>query len=836
MAFSADPVFFASVKRNSGAKRRLIRITCSEDRDLEVGVKDLQKPEWIDIEGVFPGEKLRFERGKALSCIANVNTTHKFFPKKSVQDEAVRVILADDQVLQITVAIPEIVDVIEPFRGVFALDFGTTNSVFAFRGGTAKASKSLEQAKCSKEIPSVVYFKDVSDPVKPRFSIGMEGLFDIRENSSRAYAYVISCKRLLGQDRTMLMIDEHGGSKPGHQQQWHVEDIAAFIIRELLDRAEEELGQRIEHVVATFPPMFSRDRKEAIRRAILKALAAGGVKDPGDANIAMDLDEANAAAFHYIYTNLLDEFRKFDVTEKTVDLLAYDFGGGTIDISLVGVKIARTPQAKLVIETELKGLTGEALYGGDNVTLELFKIAKWRAAVAAAVRRSEEIEARKKAAEKPKNAVDDIWGGGGAAKKKGLFDLDDAPAAKKEEKPAPPAALDPDLAEIVNRENVTVYESCLGLLSRERDTVEEAIRTGKALGEVIAAKERVREVAEKRTKDLEAALETVLPTRYSRYTDTDPHKEDLSRKLFNELWHEVDALKIRLAMAEGGEARKMGGVLRKIARYAGVDPIIFNEISFSIAELDARIEPRITETVRKAYELYRNAQSGSKGGIQMASKKPAEPGSGLRVLLFGNSSNLPIVRRKFEEIFRIPKDNLVMTTGRLKTAVAAGACDEYQLRKVLSGLIQYKPVGFLDRLPCAVGLYHRDLALVGWQNGFWPIFPRGTPVGGVKDLDEKSNFLITPGLQELSIYADHMDGSQSQMVGFIDFTKPLDRPVDPKIFERGAGAAEAEFPLRFVVLPTREILAVNLKTGQSFGMVLEKPAWITEENPFSGMH
>lgn len=835
MGFSPEPVFFASVKRNSGAKRRLIRITSSENRDVEVVVKDVEKPEWVDIEGVFPGEKLRFERNKPPSFIVNLNTTHKFFPKKPVQDEAVKVTLETDETFSVLITIAEVKDIVEQFRGVFALDFGTTNSCYAFRGGTAKASKALQQAKCSPEIPSVIYFHDVSDPVQPNCSIGVDAVHEVHENASRFYSYVLSSKRMLGQDRTLMMMDKLGGAKPGHRQEWHIEEIVSFVVRQLITRAEEELDQRIGHVVATYPPMFTRSRKDSLHRALVKALGLGGA-EAKDENVVLHLDEANAATFHYIYRVLLDEFRRFNVKEKSVDLLTYDFGGGTVDISLVGVKISRTPDQKIVIETELKGLTGDAQLGGDNITLELFRIVKWRVAAAIARERKKAIDEKRRQEEdaaKPKNKKN-IWedeeegdkGAGAFGRKKA--------EPKAAEAKAPEPVLDPELALIVNRENPAAYEAAVATVEAELQTLEDAISSGKAIAAAVAAREKVRHQVEARAKKLEAAIEMLVPTRFATYQDVDPHKEELARKLFHEIWQAADPLKIRLSGAESDAAPcRLEGDLAKIARYAGVDALALSELSVKLQELDARIDAKMTESVKMARDLHHGAQGSTSGDVAVAAQVTDE---NLRVLLYGNSSNLPIVKRKFQEFFKIPPQNLVHGGAELKTAVAAGACDEYELRKFLSGLITYKPSGFLDRLPYSVGLFHRELSLIGWERGFWPLFPRGSAHGSTKDVDEKSNFLIHPDLQELPIYADHLDGAPPRTIGFIDFRKPLDRPTDPASFSAPRENPDAKVPLRLELLPSRELIATNLNTGQSFGMVLEKVPWVTEENPFSGVH
>lgn len=840
MRLLADPVFFQTVKRNSGAKRRLVNVTNEEDRDIDVAVKEIEKPDWLDIEGVFQGVALKFARKKRTPLVANLNTTHKYFPKKPVKDERVRVMFDNDEILEISITIPEIVDEIPPFRGVFAMDFGTTNSCFAFRGGDSKATKALERAKSSPEIPSVMFFHDVSDPITPRYSVGTEAKYDIKENSGATYSYILSVKRLLGQDRSFVMLDKLGGSKPGHKQEWHVEELASFIIRDLIERAEDELAQKIQHVVATFPPMFSRDRKEAIQRAFKKAFAARGT-ELKDEDIVLNLDEANAGAFNYIYTALLDEFRKFNVTEKTYELLSYDFGGGTTDISLVDVKISRPPElaGRVQIRTELKGLSGDAALGGDNVTLEVFKMLKLKGALGAAERRIKEIEDRKAAeAKKAKSSADDIWSSLGKKKDDDdMFVIDSAKDAPKQVE-AVVDEIDPELESISNRENQNVFEGAIQTIIAEKAIIQQAIQTGKTVPETVAAVDRgqPRDQVEKRTKVLEAAIETVLPTRYALYEDKDPFKEEVARKLFLELWNEADVLKVRLSQSEGRPC-KVEGILRKCAKYAGIDPVAFNEIGFELADLERVFEQRLTECVQKAYRLYMNSHAKPKGGIAVARKGAAqtEEQQNLRILLLGNSSNLPMVRRKILEVFRVDEASVIFDRGTAKTSVAAGACEEYYLRKAFGkgGLISYEPVGFLDKLPYALGVYHKDLGLVGWDTGFWPVFDRGAAVNSSVTVDERTNFLIHPDITDLPIYVDHKDGAKPQYVGYIDFRNPSGTaPVDAAaVADPNAG----KFRIKLDLLPTREILATNVQTGQQYPLIVEKSTVKPEDNPFSGI-
>jgi hypothetical protein len=192
------------------------------------------------------------------------------------------------------------------------------------------------------------------------------------------------------------------------------------------------------------------------------------------------------------------------------------------------------------------------------------------------------------------------------------------------------------------------------------------------------------------------------------------------------------------------------------------------------------------------------------------------------------------VKQKVLEVFKINENELIMNKSELKTGTAVGACEEYMLRRDFgeSGLIRYTSKGFLERLPCSVGLFNRDLILQGYDRGFCPVFPRGTEVNSQKVLDEKNYFLIHPRMTELALYADYHDGAMPAYIGWFDFTSPSGQiegfSPDPD--------AEKILKIRVELLENRDIRAVNLRTGQYFNLIPKKEAWKSEEYPFSGLH
>ncbi|MFH1422427.1 MAG: Hsp70 family protein, partial [Planctomycetota bacterium] len=643
-------------------------------------------------------------------------------------------------------------------------------------------------------------------------------------------------------DKSFIVLDKHSGARKEHRQRWHVTDVAAFIIRDVIRRAEETIGEKITQVVATYPTLFSRDRKDAVKRAFQLALEAGGA-EIDESSVIMNLDETSAAAFNYIKGTLLPEFQKFSTAmKKTCQLLVYDFGGGTIDVSLVAVDISRDSTGRLSIETELKGLTGESYYGGDNVTLAVFKILKKKLALQAAKSLNEKYEEdRKTVAAKEEEDIDPF---SAKVKKKAEEEEEEwdpfAAAAKDKKQEAEVTTSDEDtegLEDIINMHDQNIWRQAVETVWRERSIIEKSILEGSdILKTVIVAEEKdgsfiAKDQSQRRAELLEKAIETLLPTKWAEYEDKDPMHSELARKLFYEIWHEGDLLKIRLSKGDKGTA-KLSGVLRKIAKYIGVDSIVFNEVFVTMDELNKHIEKSVSETVKKAYNLVLSIREEEKGGIAIRRGTAETPE--LRVILCGNSSNLPIVKQKVIEIFKINEKELFMNKSELKTGTAVGACEEYMLRRDFgeSGLIQYSSRGFLERLPCSIGLFHPDLILQGYEKGFCPIFPRGTEVGTQKVLDSKNYFLIHQKMGELSLYADYYDGALPAYIGWFDFTAP-DGELEEFTPEPDA---EEVMKVRIELIPNRDIRAVNLRNGKYYNLKPKKEGWKPDEYPFSGIH
>lgn len=921
----ADPIFFRSLTRGKGARRTAFAIENTADVPFQGSFVALRQcPDWLHLERVLPtgevqqvvfdpaqGQVPEAERRRhpgwlvipprrRVQLVANVNTDHRFFPRaqselprgaRALHNESavVELELSGGARLEVPVAIAEVVLEREEFDGVFALDFGTTNSCFAYkrrRGGP----EGLERPPvCSAEIPSVIYFKDLRVREHPKVLVGHKARLAILANPARVYAAVEGVKRLLGSDQVITVLDARGRSATYRSQ-----EVAAFIVRAILDQAEQEQldGRRIRRVIATYPTLFSPRHRRALQDAILMALRLGdpnlvpdeclepGERDPEvqarcDELVTLRLDEANAATFRYITGPLLEACLRFN-REQTADVVSFDLGGGTTDISYLRVEVRRElSERRTRIEAKLLGVSGDGSFGGDNVSLELVRLLRAKLAVEAARALTAQAQAQassSKAAEgldifdrilqsgalpgQPLAIEGGALWGGGAARDEDDDDEEFAPPPLDRRLAA--ARVIAQNAELILRaaaeghlEHPLVVEGKDAFIEHLRDLLRaEAHELGRPFQPHDA--ERIDE-----------AIERLIPTRFARYADTDPVMERRAKVLFMDLWREAnDRLKPLLVARTGGdtsvEAAERASAtvqepLLRLARYVGVDPKLWNDrVVISLAELERMIEPRVRRTVTKARDLYLAAvdedapasgapEEDDDGGAPLIStsvrRRPptrrARPR--LTVLLTGNASILPIVRRTFAEVFRGIEHELVWDERTRKTSVVQGAVEESLLRAEFGeegGGIHYTSIDFLERLPFSIGLYSRFV-------GFRPIFRRGAREGDVVVVDSRENELVKREIEELSLYADYHDGAPVRYLGSFDFRRggrpasdeDLDLVPPPVEDSRGRVVFQVLFRLR----RDWEVELVNPELGTSHRLVVDPVQVDPREDPFSGV-
>ena len=185
---------------------------------------------------------------------------------------------------------------------IIGIDLGTTNSLACYwdQGKMQLIPNSFEEYLT----PSVVSFdKDgtvyVGKTAKERLVTHPDSTFQ-------------SFKRYMGQ-KTMLECPG-GRFKP--------EELSAFVLKNLKADAERFLGEEITEAVISVPAYFDDKARNATKNAGLLA----GLK------VERIINEPSAAALGYIVQNEGD-ITSGEFEEKT--FLIFDFGGGTLDVSLV---------------------------------------------------------------------------------------------------------------------------------------------------------------------------------------------------------------------------------------------------------------------------------------------------------------------------------------------------------------------------------------------------------------------------------------------------------------------------------------------------------------------
>jgi molecular chaperone DnaK (HSP70) len=876
-----DPCFIDTIRRASGAKRVLVHVANGDPVPFSSTIQTVTKPEWLDIEGAMMGDTIAIKKGGKLGLVVNVNTDHRFFPTAPEAREELVLDFASGDKLTIYLYIQEIISSVESFRGTFAMDFGTSNTCYAWKGRVGEKiqmSDAMKSAEVSREVPTLIRFRDISNREVAQVEIGSAAREFISRNAGKNSQYSISVKRLLGTDKLLTITDERSGLEPGRFQRYKPEEVASFAIRELIREAEGRIGQRIEQVVATFPILFNARKKEALTNAFRLAFE-GLNREWAPHRLVLRMDETNAAAFSYVYSHLMDEFRRFATTTRKHRILSYDFGGGTFDVSLIDVELSRDEAGRIVIRTDMRGITGDRFLGGDTVTLAVLGLLKAKLAVRAAklrlenrVKAAEAARARAEAEAKSKEQANNPWAipVAGAAKTAAPADpwaAAAAPAAPGAAAAAPAApaeeqAEDPITADIECLASERALEAAWNRLAAAGDLADaaaqwgvdiaEAVRRQAAAGQRTGSPLELKELAD----GVESAIDLVLPTRWKTLEQAgDLITKEVAQKLFYELWLPAEVLKIR-ALTDPSRQAALTEPLLRVAKYVGLRPDELMGVTISEAEINAAIRPHLTRSIGKAAHLLASVDQGAApvSGLNFGGLAAAPAAPQVTVLLAGNGSRLPLVRELMAELCKVEPAQVVMDPKGLKATVAQGACEEHILNRdfgASGGLIQYVTRDFTSNLPCSVGVFHKELSLLGYPGGFAPVLPRGTATG--------TQVVITDALQvlhqratELTMYAwfhDHplgvdaatagaTAGVELSSLGWFDLATPDAQPWDGT-FTKEVQAQVTQgpgFKMVLVLDANRDLILVR-PDGKTCHRLKANPEIADDrEQPFSGVH
>lgn len=182
---------------------------------------------------------------------------------------------------------------------IVGIDLGTSNSAAAVLvGGKPTIIQAAEGTSVGgKAFPSYVAFtKDgqllVGEPARRQTITNPEGT-------------VIAAKRKMGTDFKFKV----------YGKEYTPQQISAFILQKIKRDAEAYLGETVEKAVITVPAYFNDNQRQATKDAgeIAGLQVVRIINEPTAASLAYGLDKAN----------------------KDLKILVFDFGGGTLDVTIM---------------------------------------------------------------------------------------------------------------------------------------------------------------------------------------------------------------------------------------------------------------------------------------------------------------------------------------------------------------------------------------------------------------------------------------------------------------------------------------------------------------------
>ncbi len=183
---------------------------------------------------------------------------------------------------------------------VIGIDLGTTNSACCvLMGGKPTMIPSAEGTTIAggKAFPSYVAItKDgnllVGEPARRQASINPQGT-------------VTAWKRKMGQNVKIKL----------HDKEFTPQQLSAFLLQKIKKDAEQFLGEEVKEAVITVPAYFNDNQRQATK----DAGEIAGLK------VLRIINEPTAACLAY----------GLDKQDKELKILVFDFGGGTLDVTLM---------------------------------------------------------------------------------------------------------------------------------------------------------------------------------------------------------------------------------------------------------------------------------------------------------------------------------------------------------------------------------------------------------------------------------------------------------------------------------------------------------------------
>jgi len=235
---------------------------------------------------------------------------------------------------------------------ILGIDLGTTNSAMAVvEGGSPRIVENVEGMRTT---PSIVAISKAGER--------LVGQLAKRQAITNPKNTISGIKRLMGhkfndpniqKDKDLVPFVMEQSTDGGVQvkmndKTYRPEEISAQILQKLKHDAEAKLGEKIEEAVITVPAYFDDSQRKA-------------TKDAGEIagfKVRRIINEPTAAALAYGLDKKKDE-----------QVVVYDFGGGTFDVSVLEIIGGSEEQS-----IQVKSTDGDSHMGGEDIDQ---KIIKW---------------------------------------------------------------------------------------------------------------------------------------------------------------------------------------------------------------------------------------------------------------------------------------------------------------------------------------------------------------------------------------------------------------------------------------------------------------------------
>ncbi|KAF5849820.1 hypothetical protein GGP41_005277 [Bipolaris sorokiniana] len=214
----------------------------------------------------------------------------------------------------------------EVYEGAIGIDLGTTYSCVANYEGTNVEIIANEQGSFT--TPSFVSFTSeerlIGEAAKNQAAMNPENtVFDVKRLIGRRFEDETVTKDI--KSWPFKVVDQNGSpivevEYLGEKKQFSPQEISAMVLVKMKEVAETKLGKKVEKAVITVPAYFNDNQRQATK----DAGAIAGL------NVLRIINEPTAAAIAYGLGA--------GKSDKERNVLIYDLGGGTFDVSLLHIQ------------------------------------------------------------------------------------------------------------------------------------------------------------------------------------------------------------------------------------------------------------------------------------------------------------------------------------------------------------------------------------------------------------------------------------------------------------------------------------------------------------------